>query len=271
MPAGDSGTARAYWNAAAGTYDQDFAGTLIGLTRREAVWRDLDRIVHPGQRILELNCGTGIDALHLAERGVRIVACDIAPRMIDLARQRVSTTKFAETIEFRALPTEEIGTLATEEPFDGAFSNFAGLNCVEDLSATSRDLRELLKPGASLLLCMIGRFVPWEILWFLAHSDPVRAVQRLRSGTSRAVEGGQLKVQYPSVRDIARVFAPSFRLRKWRGIGVTVPPSYVEHWASRFPRTTRALAAVDDRLGDLPVFRNMADAVLLTFERTERR
>lgn len=197
------------------------------------------------------------------------MACDIAPRMIDLARERVSTTKFGGAIEFRALPTEEIGKLAAEEPFDGAFSNFAGLNCVEDLAATARDLRNLIKPGGPLLVCMIGRFVPWEILWFLAHGDPARAGLRLRSGTSRAVEGGHLKVQYPSVREIVRVFAPSFRLKRWRGIGITVPPSYMERWANRFPRTTRVLSGVDDRLGDLPVFRNMADSVLLTFARAE--
>ena len=36
----------------------------------------------PGQSILEINCGTGIDALHLASRGVRVDAFDAAPGMI---------------------------------------------------------------------------------------------------------------------------------------------------------------------------------------------
>jgi hypothetical protein len=56
-------------------------------------------------------------------------------------------------------------------------------------------------------------------------------------------------------------------LKQWEGIGIAVPPSYIEHWARRFPRTTRALAAVDWRIGRIPLFRSLADGVLLEFER----
>jgi ubiquinone/menaquinone biosynthesis C-methylase UbiE len=76
-------SAQAYWDASAETYERDFAGTLTGQARRRAVWHELDGIFSAGQRILELNCGTGIDAVRLAERGVRVVACDISPRMIE--------------------------------------------------------------------------------------------------------------------------------------------------------------------------------------------
>ena len=57
-----------------------------------AVWRELLRTFHPGQRVLEINCGTGIDAVSLGERGIRVLACDIAPRMIELAALPFSTS-----------------------------------------------------------------------------------------------------------------------------------------------------------------------------------
>jgi ubiquinone/menaquinone biosynthesis C-methylase UbiE len=126
---------RDYWDVAADTYEEDFAETLIGKTRREAVWRELDRTFRPGQRVLELNCGTGIDASHLAQRGIRVLACDIAPRMIELARERVENVKCGSSVEFRVLATEDIGSVGEEGPFDGAFSNFSGLNCVDDLDS----------------------------------------------------------------------------------------------------------------------------------------
>src|ERR1700682_1087014 len=144
----DMESAAQYWNAAAEPYEQEFAGTVIGRTRREAVWREVDRIFSSGQRVLELNCGTGINALHLAGRVLRVLACDIAPRMIELARERASTSRFAPSIDFRVLATEDIGVLDGEGPFDGAFSNFSGLNCVEDLTVVARNLSHLLKPGA---------------------------------------------------------------------------------------------------------------------------
>jgi SAM-dependent methyltransferase len=257
-----------YWDSAAESYDRDFEGTLIGQLRRDAVWRDMERAFRPGQRILELNCGTGLDAVHLAERGVHVLACDIAPRMIDLAHQRVSTTGFKDAVDFRVLPTEDIGMLNSEAPFDGAFSNFSGLNCVEDLRPVAEDLARLLKHGAPVLLCMMGRFVPWEIAWFSVHGNFPRAVRRLGKGMVRQVEGGTLRVRFWSMKQIARAFAPEFRLQQWRGIGIGVPPSYLEHWARRFPGVTRALARADNRVGSLPLFRSAGDCVLLKLERT---
>src|SRR5258708_974495 len=99
-------SAQAYWDTAANAYEDDFSGTLIGQTLRQAVWRDLDQLFGPGQRVLELNCGTGIDAVHLAGRGIRVLSCDIAPRMIELARQQAGAT---DLIDWRVLPTEDIG------------------------------------------------------------------------------------------------------------------------------------------------------------------
>src|SRR5580704_3200213 len=112
MPSPDAiRSAQAYWDLAANTYEQDFSGTLIGQTRRAAVRRDLTRIFHPGQRVLEINCGTGSDAVFLAQRGIRVLACDIAPRMIQLARERVAAASLDDSVSLRVLPTEELAAL----------------------------------------------------------------------------------------------------------------------------------------------------------------
>jgi hypothetical protein len=188
--------------------------------------------------------------------------------MIELARQRASTTRVGDRLDFRVLATEEIGALEGEGPFDGAFSNFSGLNCVEELSAVRRNLAGLLKPHAPVFLCMLGRFVPWEILWYLAHDDRAKAFRRFECGGISRSEGAP-KVQYPSRKEITRSLAPEFRLRKWKGIGIALPPSYMEHWARRFPQVMRGLAPVDRVIGRLPLLRGMANLILLSFERTD--
>ena len=162
------------------TYDEVFTNSLIGRAQRESVWKELDRCFHPGQRILELNCGTGVDAVHLAERGVEVLACDIAPRMIQVARQRLSPLGDGARVDFRVLATEQIASLADSGPFEGAFSNFGGLNCVRDLSAVAHDLARLLAPRATALLCMAGRTVAWEIIWYLGHGNPRKALRRFQ-------------------------------------------------------------------------------------------
>jgi ubiquinone/menaquinone biosynthesis C-methylase UbiE len=257
-----------YWDVAADTYERDFTETLVGQLLRQAVWRELDRVFRPNDRVLEINCGTGIDAVHLAEREVTILACDISQRMIDLARQRADTTTFGRRIDFRVLPTEDLGALFDDGPFDGAFSNFSGLNCVEDLDAVRRNLSRALRPGGSAVLCMLGRFVPWEIAWFLAHGGRSKALRRLRCHIECGSEAGAPSVHYYSTRETTHAFAPDFRLRRWKGVGIFVPPPYMDHWAQHFPRTTAALDRADRWLGRVPIFRNMANFVLLEFERT---
>ena len=249
----------------------DFANTLIGRAQRESIWREIGKVFTVGQRILELNCGTGIDAVFLANRGVRVLACDIAPRMIELAQTRANSMKGSRMIDFRALATENIEVLGKESLFDGAFSNFSGLNCVDDLPTVAQKLVRLLRPGARLALCMIGRFVPWEIAWYMAHGNPRRAFLRFKKVTLGHIgEGAVVSVRYPSVRKLASIFSPGFRLRKLQGIGITLPPSYLEHWAQKFPWVVNRLATLDRRIGCLPLLRSMGDCVLLQFERTER-
>lgn len=254
-----------YWNTVSETYDQVFPETLIGRAQREIVWQELGRTFRAGQRVLELNCGTGIDAVHLAERGVRVLACDISPRMIETARRRASTKRLAELIEFRVLPTEDIAILSDQGPFDGVFSNFSGLNHVADLPALAQSLAQLLKSGAFALLCLAGPFSPAEMAWYLAHGKLRQSMRRF----TRLTDDATLNVHYPSVGTMARIFAPEFRLQAWKGIGVAVP-SCMEHMAQRFPGTFGRLARADRWLGRVPVLKSWADCVLLQFERFGR-
>src|SRR5215471_7976723 len=105
-PSQEDALPQAYWNIAAETYEHVFTETLPGQLWRDSVWRELDTGFLSGQRVLELNCGTGIDALHLASRGVSVVACDISSRMIELARQRAAGSCFANLVDFHILPSE---------------------------------------------------------------------------------------------------------------------------------------------------------------------
>src|SRR4029077_1199115 len=115
-------------------------------------------------------------------------------------------------------------------PFDGALSDFAGLNCIVDLGAVARDLAGLLKPGARMVVCLFGTRCIWEILWYLIHGQPRKAFRRMRSAgdVARLACGMTVRVRYPSVRALTRLFRPEFRLKAWKGVGVAVPPSYVE-------------------------------------------
>lgn len=55
-----------------------------------------------GQRILDAGCGTGVLAADLAKRGAHVVAIDLSPTLVDLARERIGRDVGAGSIEFRS-------------------------------------------------------------------------------------------------------------------------------------------------------------------------
>src|ERR1051326_4126875 len=84
------------FDAVAESYDDTFTKSKIGRAQRSAVWRELEKIFFHGDRVLEIGCGTGIDACFLANRGVSVLACDSSPRMVQTAEHRRSEENTSE-------------------------------------------------------------------------------------------------------------------------------------------------------------------------------
>jgi SAM-dependent methyltransferase len=230
---------------------------------RRAVWRRLAACFAPGTRVLEMNCGTGEDALWLARRGIQVHATDISPLMLQIARGKLATLPSAAPVSFQQLAWEDLRTLE-QPPFDGMLSNFGGLNCVSELDAVVAPLARVLKPGAIAVLCLMGRYVPWEWLWFVAHGRPKTAFRRLDA--DGALWAGA-KIYYPSVPTVCKAFAPSFAVRRVSALGALIPPPYTEQSLGRFRRLILALDWMERRCETVWPLPRLADHYLLEIER----
>lgn len=259
------------FDAVADRYDEVFTTSRIGQAQRTSVWQELEKTFHPGNRVLEIGCGTGVDACFLSDRGVHVVACDSSPRMIALTTQRVTNHRQVGLVEPRVLAAEQVAVLGGGTLFDGAFSNFGALNCVRDMRSLARDMASLLRPRATALLCLMGPCCLWEILWYLALAKPAKAFRRFhREGSTARLSGGtSLPVYYPSLRSLTRAFAPEFSIESVKGIAIAVPPSYVESAANRFPRLLRTAVVADLFFGRCPGIRVLGDHVLVKFKRKD--
>ncbi|MGA9473570.1 MAG: class I SAM-dependent methyltransferase [Terriglobales bacterium] len=257
------------FDAVAIRYDEAFTSSLIGQAQRKAVWSELANTFRPKDRVLEIGCGTGVDACFLAERGVQVVAFDPSPQMIEVATRRIRDSELQKFVHPVVLRAEDLAALPASELFDGAFSNFGALNCVRNLSQVARNLARILKPGASAVLCWMGPYCAWEIIWYLAQGSHKKAFRRLsREGVeARIADGAFLQVCYPSVKSLAKAFAPEFRLKSIKGIGVAVPPSYLEPWAERHPHLLKLCEQIDLRTSRCPGIRSLGDHVLVRLER----
>jgi ubiquinone/menaquinone biosynthesis C-methylase UbiE len=255
LPAG------AAFDAIAPSFDARFEPWLSVAAQRRAVRAELLAAFTEGARVLEIGGGTGLDAAWLAARGRSVLLTDASPAMIAEAARKLGT----DQVELAA--AEQLGVLEERgERFDGAFSNFAALNCVTDLSPVAQALAGLVRPGGQVVLVLFGRCCPGEMLVETVRGRFGNVFRRFARGDVPARLGGRdFTVRYHGRRALAQTMAPWFRPAGWRAIGLAVPPSAAEPWISRHPRLLAALEAVDGVLArPLAPF---GDHILYRFER----
>lgn len=259
------------FDAVAARFDTRFGGWRSVAAQRREVRTVLASAFPRGARVLEIGGGTGEDARWLAARGREVLLTDGAPSMVRIARDKLRSQHGPEP---RVVPAEQLGMLAAERelagdaPFDGAFSNFAALNCVDDMRACASGLARLLRAGAPTLLVLFGTMCPGEVVVEMARGNARAALRRRERGPVHARLGGrEFTVRYHTAAALQRAMSPWFRLRHRVGIGVFVPPSAAEPWISEHPSLVRALEVMDRVAGR--ALAPLGDHVLYWFERTK--
>lgn len=209
---------------------------------RALVWERFAALLRPGQRVLELGCGTGEDAVQLARSGVDVVATDPSLKMLQVAQLKAKSADCADRIQFLCERMERVPVLLRGAQFDAVVSNFGALNCVKDLDALVRGVAMLCAPQANIIFVVMGRFVPWEWAWYAARGEARKAVRRLRR---HGVEWRGLTISYPTPRALASLLAPQFEVTRIAPLGCVLPPSYAGDWLQRSPLAFKALACLE--------------------------
>jgi trans-aconitate methyltransferase len=114
--------------------------------RHAFVWKagsDLLDLLNPqpGERILDLGCGTGHLTAGIAERGAEVVGTDASAEMVAAARDAYPA------MTFLVMRGEE---LTCDAPFDAVFSN-AALHWMPEADAVAENIARALKPGGRLV------------------------------------------------------------------------------------------------------------------------
>jgi SAM-dependent methyltransferase len=229
---------------------------------RRVLHAHYQRVFTAGMRVLDVGCGTGIDALALAERGIHVVAIDFSEAMIAQLQAKVDDDN---AVDARVLAIEDLQQLRGER-FDGLISGFAGLSAVDDLRGFARDAAELVRPGGRLVLHMLNRFSLWEWLGYLARRDwpSARQVGRLRT-REFTIGGCAVRHQLYFASDLyAQLFSGSFALRDAYALGSVRPP----HTVRRLPVwLVQGLERTDVRAGRWPLLRDAGRFFVLDLER----
>lgn len=251
-------------------YDTLAHGEIFRLLRART-HETLARWFPAGCRVLEIGCGTGLDTEFLVNRGVRVVACDPSEEMVSRSLRRLASSPHRDRATVMPCGLQDAGpyldALDEGRGFDGIVSNFGALNCVEDLSPL-RDLAvRFLRPGGAVILGLMGRSCAIEAAYFLATGQRRLATRRRGAGAiSVSVAGLQVPTFYHRIDALREVLGPTLSLESIGGIGVAIPPPYLEPRWQQLPAAFRDLIArVDGAISWLPPFNRLGDHVLLQF------
>ena len=258
-------TQRAFDSVAA-DYDGPRGNNELIRRMRLTLWDSVHSTLTPGARLLDLGCGTGIDALEFARRGFHVVATDWSPRMVERARSRAVAAGLQSRVTVAHLGVQQLDQL--DDAFDGIYSNFGPLNCAPDLRDVAEECARLLRPGGRLVCSVMGRICPWELGHYVLRGRFRRAgVRAARGATAVGMNQHTIWTRYYLPREFHRNFAEHFALESYRALSLFLPPPYLVAYYRRHRRWCDALGRLDDRLGALPLLRDMGDHFLVVLRR----
>lgn len=121
----------------------------------------------PGERILDLGCGTGQLISEIAAAGAETLGIDSSPDMIGQARQNYPKLKFQ---------LADARTFEVSQPFDAVFSN-AALHWIPDARPVVEAIYRALKPGGRFIAEFGGKGNTGQVMTALEQAgatDPLR-------------------------------------------------------------------------------------------------
>jgi len=218
------------FDIASGNYDATFTFSNIGKAQRQKVYKSINPILNQNRKlsILELNCGTGEDAIRFARLGHEVLATDISEGMIKVAKAKTNS----KNLSFKIQDINSIDENSFDTQFDFIFSNFGGLNCLSknQLESFFKKSTYLLKPSGKMTLIIMPKNCLWERLYFSLKGNFKNAKRRQTNKSVIAnVEGFAVKTWYYNPEDIKILTSTFYNIKKIKPIGLTIPPSYLEN------------------------------------------
>jgi len=261
------------FDAIAAEYDKNFSESLIGREQRRLSRHWLEAFLKDKKKlqVLEINCGTGDDALWLASLGHSVVATDQSRAMIHEAEKKLYRSG-QKNIRCICCDFENLANQFEAQQFDLIFSNFSGLNCVSPdmMTSLSKRFLGLLKDNGHLAVVVFGKYTWWESFFFLLKGRPGRAFRRWgnKGVRVRLAENIYQPVFYYSVPWLTKILSP-LKLVEKKPIGLFIPPSYLEQAMKKRPNLFHSLTRLEKKLNGPTVSSSFADHVYLLFKKEQ--
>jgi ubiquinone/menaquinone biosynthesis C-methylase UbiE len=251
-------------------FDQIYSANTIIQYKRKRVRDHVEQYIKSNSNILELNAGTGEDAIYFAQQGHYIHATDISAGMQKELFQKIKTNHLEENISCETRSFTDLENLEHKGPYDLIFSNFAGLNCTNELHKVLNSFFPLLKPGGIATLVILPKFCLWETI-LLFKGKFKTAFRRFFSiqGRKAHIEGEYFLCWYYNPSFIKRKLKKDFEVMSIEGLCTLVPPSYIENFAEKHPKAYQFLKNKEDKWKAKWPWRSIGDYYIISLRRKQ--
>jgi demethylmenaquinone methyltransferase/2-methoxy-6-polyprenyl-1,4-benzoquinol methylase len=193
----------------------DVANDVLSLGQDRAWRKQVAEAVNPqpGQLILDLAAGTGTSSEPFLDRGAIVIPTDLSFGMLLVGKQRRPYLSFVAADALR-LPYADAS-------FDAVTISF-GLRNVEDATAALNEMRRVIKPGGTLVICEFAT-PTWRLFRVLYSNYLVAALPRIASLVSSSPAAYEYLAEsiqaWPDQQGLATMIEKSgWRDVEWRNL-----------------------------------------------------
>jgi ubiquinone/menaquinone biosynthesis C-methylase UbiE len=248
------------------SFDEEDLKNPVLQRMRKQVYGHVEHYLKPKSRILELNAGTGIDALYFIRKGHDVHAIDISDGMIEQLKKKSANENLSGKLSIQQLSYTELHKVNARN-FDYVFSNFGGLNCIANLKEVTVHLSSLLRPGSFITLVIMPVVCPWEIAGIFRNGT--KALRRFKDGGVTAhLEGEYFQTFYHSLGSIKKAFEKQFTFIHSEGLAALSAQPHTADFPGRYPRLDKLMNRIDERVRNHFPFNRWADHIIVTFQYT---
>jgi ubiquinone/menaquinone biosynthesis C-methylase UbiE len=249
-------------------FDDIYSTNEIIQYKRKRVRDHVEKLIKPNSNILELNSGTGEDAMYFVKQGHYVHATDISEGMQKILSQKIISAGFKNNITTELCSFTHLENLQNKGPYDLIFSNFAGLNCTNELSKVLRSFSPLLKPGGIVTLVILPKFCLWETsLFFRGKFKTAFRRSFSKKGRKAHIEGEYFYCWYYDPSFVKKYLRDEFNVLDLEGLCTIVPPSYMENFAEKHPASYNFLKKWEHKWKDKWPWRSIGDYYIISLQK----
>jgi ubiquinone/menaquinone biosynthesis C-methylase UbiE len=249
-------------------FDEIYSSNIIIQYKRKRVRDHLGQFLKPYSKILELNAGTGEDAVWFAQHDHTVHATDISKGMQEKLIEKVRQNKLEKQVTTELCSFTELQSLKNKGPYDMIFSNFAGLNCTGELDKVLRSFSPLLKPNGIVTLVILPKFCLWESLLFFKGNFKT-AFRRFFSnkGVKAHIEDEYFTCWYYNPSYVIKNMKDTYKVLSVEGLCTLVPPSYLENFPTKRPSLFNWLKEKENKWKCKWPWKSIGDYYIISFRK----